>query len=189
MPHQTLITNNQPKRKKLIIISVIALLFFSFCFYERYFFIEIYKAFFPVKWNKGDKIYASADFLNRPILDLPIQRLIRPMTLAEIDNLNIEASKKIELKRKFNPSAGLKAIQTKDAIFMKLLWKYKTAVIGDYINRVVLEDGTYMYAIKPNIKLVETQYNPDKMPDNYIIADTNIYIFTFGTAASDPSLF
>lgn len=72
---------------------------------------------------------------------------------------------------------------------MKLLWKYKTAVIGDYIKRVALEDGTYMYAIKPNIKLIETKYNPDKIPDNYILADSNIYIFTYGISTRDPSLF
>lgn len=94
MSQQPSTTNNQPKRNRLIISSIIALLFFSFCFYERYYFIAVYKTIFPVKWNKGDKIYASEDFLNRPILDLPIQRLSRPMTLAEIDNLNIEASKR-----------------------------------------------------------------------------------------------
>ncbi|MDR6944689.1 hypothetical protein [Mucilaginibacter pocheonensis] len=181
-------SNNKAKRKRLIITIVSVLLFLSLCFYEKAYFIAAYMTFVPVHLNKGDKLYAADDRVSHDF-NIDIYKLVRPMTLAEIDNLNIDSSKKAEFKKKFNPSAPLKIVTTGDAIIIKRLLRYKTTYIGDYIKRMSVNDKPYLYAIKPVVQMIDKVNNPDKIPDNYVIADTCYYIYTYQTTDSQTSIF
>ncbi|SDE89233.1 hypothetical protein SAMN05216464_110210 [Mucilaginibacter pineti] len=181
------INNNKPKRKRWIIISIIILLF-SIGYFGRYYFIAAYMTFIPVHLDKGDKLYAADDCISHD-LDINIYKIIRPMTLAEIERLNIDSSKKSDLMKKFNPSAPLKIINTGDAIIIKRLLKYKTAYIGDYVKRMSIKGEPYFYAIKPVVQMIDKVINPDKIPNNYVITDSCYYIHTYNTTKAQTSIF
>jgi hypothetical protein len=170
MSQQAFKTNNKPKRKKWILYTTIIIVL-GLGLYFRQDIVIIYQVltYKPVK--PGDKLYATDEFItNQSGTSMITYRIIRPLTLNEIDSLPVNDQKKLELKKMFDPTAGLKSIVAEPAILNDSLKKYKTAYLGECIKVIDTKDkGLYQIKLDPRL-IVKKYFPPDPLPPNYTYA-------------------
>lgn len=178
------------KSKKIIWVIIGGIVLITVA-YTAYNFKLIKACYYDAKRNDftiGDKLYPPNYFITDKPNDIFLYRLIRPMTGAEIDAMDVEEWKKPLMKQNLKPSDDLKVILSNKRIMADSLIKYKAWNIGNYLGKEYIYiknnamDG-YLpyYAIKPNWSLINTDPTEQYLlPGGYTYANNNLYVlFTF----------
>jgi len=154
------------------------------------------------KFNPGDKIYAQEWRINKVseygAYDTELYQVVRPIHNSDVDDMDIDLSKKSVIKSNLNSSNKPYAMCRGWQISSDSLCKMKSAVLGTYIDYKIMDqkiDGKYFptlyFIIKPNKKAMFKDYYSDlyKIPTDYVEEGGPFYIEANDTSEKEITKF
>ncbi|OKS84848.1 hypothetical protein [Mucilaginibacter polytrichastri] len=141
------------------------------------------------QFKAGDKLYATpkifeGDPKNNSVI---LMRLVRPLTVADIDKMNINAAKKEVLKKNIDPQAQSYLIYGGESADYQRFNEAHTAFAGKYLGKAVLNFRNVtdkklvpetFCIIEPNEDVMIGKYlHLATIPENYTWADNTFYTF------------
>ncbi len=151
-------------------------------------------------WNKtnpGDKLYAADIFITDTALkELEVFRLIRPVNKEDVKKMNIPAWQKLKMVSQLDTNnKEVVIISAEVRVSQDRMFKSHTAFIGTYVKRDSTlgrfgepHINTKLYAIKPNMPVLETGFL-SKKPNDYVFADEYYYVEPRNVRLNEPSVF
>jgi hypothetical protein len=191
MPHQPLTTKHTLYKKLAIyIISFIVIVgaIFIIVNYNR---VKIFYAYtFEYEhFTYGDKIFGQPLSNKSPSEDqsysLHLYRLIRPITIRDIDTLQSISQNKAILKKDLSLSLKPRLIETQDVVFLKAPDFYAGTFLKHEITSMDDGNKTTFWSVeainfnKDNLFLHEREYNDPSLPKGYQWANNYYYLPTF----------
>lgn len=187
-------TNSKKGGFKKYIIAIIGLcltgaVIIGYLNYNYLYMVHAY--FFKLNnFNAGDQLYVSQQYYDdKDVSVLGALRLIRPLTIADIEKMNISAEKKSHLRSITDKSLKTYACLMIGYFSLDSVSKSRSGLIGTYIDKKIV-DVQYtdksrkvllpdvVYVIKPNENVFNRErfYYGGVIPENYTLADSNIYV-------------
>jgi hypothetical protein len=184
-------TGLNKNKRRILIIGIIALLLGVVAY--NYKIILGYSVYHlnVSHYKAGDKLYALGAFVNSNKPDgLVIYQIVRPLTVADVDQMTINTTDKDRLKSKIDPSLEPFMVMSHNGLVNDSLYKYKTAYVGTVLNRVsyklidpynqdIYRINLAYYEVTPNKNVLVKAYygfNLPKIPDSYILDKNKFYI-------------
>lgn len=157
---------------------------------QNLFHIAYYYTFEFDHFNENDKVFASENFIkNKDFNSIRLYRLMRPLTLAELNTIDEYASN-LNIKKDQTTLAGETILISCSKYFEKNKMNIRhSAYIGLYLKCDILNVfalntkipiKAMFYAIQPNKAILTEDYiYKSSLPVNYTWADSTFYVVPF----------
>ncbi|MFD1255709.1 hypothetical protein ACFQ3S_02790 [Mucilaginibacter terrae] len=181
------------KKNKILfpIISIIVLSVLGY--YFRWHVNAFYYNLTHNHFKMGDKMYASDElFKDKNSTAVFLYRIVRPLTEKDIDKLSIDDYEKILKKKTLNPTAKPYVINVNKYFAESDLIGVKSAYIGLYQGREVLDIKigdqivfSNFYKIEPYKKVFSDTNYDGELPKNYTWTNNQLYILALDISDED----
>lgn len=197
----------QAKRKltKLLAVTVISVAIIALVIINLNFVIINFQYYLqPAPFKPGEKVYLKETYyLPNSSYGFGAQRLIRPLNKQEIDempykDLSFDDEKKAKLLASITPDLKPYVSNSNITFVYSKMKENRTALIGTYVGQYLLpakgpdNKGVtdLFYVIKPNKQVFSAnRFSNSSMPENYTLADSNIYINSKTASSEELSAF
>ncbi|RYU91064.1 hypothetical protein EWM62_03765 [Mucilaginibacter terrigena] len=180
------------KLTKLVAVSIIIVALIALVVFNLNFVIINFQYYLqPETFKPGEKVYLKESYyLPNGSYGIGAQRLIRPLNKQEIDempykDLSFDDEKKAKLYASITPDLKPYVSNYNITFVYSKMKENRTALIGTYVGQYLLpakgpdNKGVtdLFYVIKPNKQVFSANRFPNSsIPENYTLADSNIYI-------------